>query len=511
MGPVIIDGLIILGSLLMVRNIYRYALYVKHIQEKGEWRSQKLTLFVPMVLLVFFLIGYLFVAFYGHPDVMMSLILFFGSVFVAVIVGTLQKITKHIQENGLLEAKLMAAEESNRAKTGFLSNMSHEIRTPMNAIIGIDALALKDPEMPPHAREQFEKIDASARHLLSLINDVLDMSRIESGRMELREELFDLEDMLGQVSGIIESQCSDKGLKYVFNSSDLPGGSYYGDDVKLKQVLINILGNSVKFTPAGGTVSLTAEKVSFYGDRCAMRFVIEDNGIGMDKEFIPKIFEPFSQEDASNTNRYGGSGLGMSLTKSIVDMMNGDIQVSSEKGKGSRFTVSVTLKAAPHGQVPAEPQDESAGAESSAEAGTAAAQVSLAGKRVLIAEDIEMNAEILRDLLEMEDIESEWAENGQIAVDMFRNSGERHFDAILMDMRMPVMDGLSAARAIRATGTQEAKTIPIIALTANAFEEDVQHSLQAGMNAHLSKPVDPDLLVATLSELMINGLGDSDR
>ncbi len=246
---------------------------------------------------------------------------------------------------------------------------------------------------------------------------------------------------------------------------------------------------------------MTAEKVSFYGDRCAMRFVIEDNGIGMDKEFIPKIFEPFSQEDASNTNRYGGSGLGMSLTKSIVDMMNGDIQVSSEKGKGSRFTVSVTLKAAPHGQVPAEPQDEAAGAESSAEGGTAAAQVSLAGKRMLIAEDVELNAEILTDLLEMEDIGSEWAQNGQIAVEMFEKSGPGYYDAVLMDVRMPVMDGLAATRAIRSLDRPDAKTIPIIAMTANAFDDDVQRSHMAGMNAHLSKPVDQELLMATLARL----------
>lgn len=570
------------------------------------------------------------------------------------------------------EAERALAEESSRAKTSFLSNMSHEIRTPMNAIIGLDNIALKDPDLPPRTREQLEKIGASANHLLGLINDILDMSRIESGRMVLKHEDFIFKEFLDQINVIINGQCQDKGLNFECNIIGHMDDYYVGDDMKLKQVLINILGNSVKFTDAPGTVTFIAEQISRADGQCTLRFTMKDTGIGMDKEYIPKIFDAFTQEDATTTNRYGGSGLGMAITKSIVEMMNGRIDVESKKGVGSTFTVTVTLGeseriletedlgalleglhvmvidddpvACEHARLVLENNgikadvcehstdaygqirkkwdegdpynliltdyrmpvidgitlteeirrfdngetaiiimtgydyDEmledahkdgvdgilskplftdsllreiqnvmhghrrkagaeggakagmtgigapNAGAPGAGEAGTGASglgasgtaaggaltaadesagdqEYDLEGLRVLMAEDIELNAEILADILEMEDVESEHAENGQIAVDMFSESEEGYYDAILMDIRMPVMDGLSAAEVIRGLDRPDAKTIPIIAMTANAFDEDVQNSLKAGMNAHLSKPVDPDKLYETLGEL----------
>ena len=622
MLSLLINGMIYLGSILMVNNIYWYAKYIQNIRQRGQWETEKVTLYSPLFLLVMFLVGYLVVGIFGQPDLVMSSILFFGSVYVAIIVHVLHRITQKIQENERLQAELMASEESNRAKTSFLSNMSHEIRTPLNAIIGLDNIALRTPSLPPQTRDQLEKIHTSAQHLLSVINGILDMTRIESGKMELKKEVFSLPELIRQVNVIIQGQCDDKKLNYVTSSVDELNGCFIGDPTKIRQVLINILGNAVKFTPPSGFVyfsvynmsgtaeseaasaiatcivdkssdnaesSITASSITAsssitvssaahkapvgitasagnaasadaapsadaalsagtdYSSQ-ALRFIIRDTGIGMEKEFLAKIFEPFSQEDSTTTNRYGGSGLGLSLTKRIVDLMGGDLTVESEKGKGSTFTLTLFLiPAKPSTAVggdsfsstiiginsPAERSSHAAdgsrhgaddsrhGADGSrhgitdsdisptvvpsVNADTAAddtpATTSIEGRHILIVEDIEMNAEILADLLQYEKATTEWAMNGKIALDMFNDSAVGHFDAILMDMRMPVMDGLTAARHIRSLTKADAKTVPIIALTANAFEEDVQQSLDAGMNAHLSKPIEPDILYETLAHL----------
>jgi len=529
-----------------------------------------------------------------------------------------------------IEVEKALAEESSRAKTSFLSNMSHEIRTPMNAIIGLDNIALRNPNLQPQTREQLEKIGASAKHLLGLINDILDMSRIESGRMVLKNEEFSFREFIDQINIIINGQCQDKGLHYECNIVGQLADFYYGDDMKLKQVLINILGNSVKFTEEPGSVFFTVEEIAREGEEHTLRFTMRDTGIGMDKEYLPKIFEAFSQEDATTTNRYGGSGLGMAITKNFVEMMHGTIQVDSEKGVGSVFTVTVKLRASQrtalsdqgirlpadiramivdddeiacqHAQVvlqaigvksdfhthaaPALDAMRKAAAEGkpynllltdykmpemnglelthevrsfdggkttvimltgynwdiideearedgvdgilakplfsdsllreihslmvlkSGNAPSAPAPVTqeeisrLEGRRILMAEDVEQNAEILADLLELEGMEAEHAENGEIAVHMFGEKPAGYFDAILMDVRMPVMDGLTATKAIRALDHPDAKTIPIIAMTANVFDEDVERSLAAGMNAHLSKPIEPDRLYENLARLI---------
>lgn len=390
-------------------------------------------------------------------------------------------------------ASAREAQSANQAKTRFLSRMSHEIRTPINAIIGLDQIALRDPSISPETRDELDKIGSSARHLLSIVNDILDMSRIESGRIELKREEFSFQDFLEQISIIVGGQCEEKGLSFVCNKVEPLGEYYVGDPLKLKQVIINILGNSVKFTDPPGVITFTVEERASSDDHAMLRFTMKDTGIGMDQDFLPKLFDAFSQEDTENTNRYGGSGLGMAITKNIVELMGGSIEVESAKGRGTTFTVCVPLKQAHH--VEAAP-DASALPDATA---------SLAGLHVLFAEDMELNAEILTDLLEMEDITSEWAENGQKAVEMFEKSEVGHFDFILMDMRMPVMDGLAATKAIRKLERADAKTIPIIALTANAFEEDVKQCLQAGMDAHLSKPVDIEQLKKTLLQCSRHG------
>ena len=531
---------------------------------------------------------------------------------------------KSFQQNQTLSDALNAAEEASRAKTAFLSNMSHEIRTPMNAIIGLDNIALSDPATPEKTREYLVKIGDSAEHLLNLINDILDMTRIESGRMVLRNEEFSFSRLLEAVNTMFSSQCNDKGLDYQCYINGEVDDYYIGDNMKLRQVLINILGNAVKFTPAGGKVSLQVERKAQFDGKTTLQFTISDTGIGMSKEFIPHIFDTFAQEDSSTTNKYGSSGLGLAITKSIVEMMNGTIEVESTKGEGTTFTVNVTLDdVAGSAQTPEQEihpgemtvlivDDDPVACEHArlvlekvgiaaeiADSGAAAVEMvrlrharhapynlilvdwqmpemdgvettrrirsiignesaiiiltaykwddildeaiqagvdsfiakplfaaavmeefrsamqrkNLAGKgvvkktdltgcRILLAEDVQVNAEIIEMVLQMRGVTADLAENGRIAVEKFEASPEGSYDAILMDMRMPEMDGLEATRRIRELDRADAKNIPIIALTANAFDEDVQRSLQAGLNAHLSKPVQPDTLFETLESLI---------
>ena len=410
---------------------------------------------------------------------------------------------EQMEQNRALAEALVKANEASAAKTAFLSSMSHEIRTPLNAIIGLDNIALGDASISPKTREELIKIGSSAHHLLSLINDILDMSRIESGRMVLKSEEFSFKDFYDQICVIAGGQCADKGLEFVCEKAGPLDEYFIGDSLRLKQVLINILGNAVKFTDVPGTVAFSVAQLPSIErsgvdqpakeDARLLRFTIRDTGIGMDPSFIPRLFEPFAQEDATTTNRYGGSGLGMAISKSIVDLMGGRIEAESEKGRGTIFTVDIPLRRAKHAETDASSADPSAH------------PVNFSGLHVLIAEDVELNAEVLIELLEMEEISSEWAENGKIAVEMFDRNAPGHFAAILMDMRMPVMDGPAAASAIRALDRPDAKSIPIIALTANAFEEDVKTCIQAGMNVHLSKPVDIDKLKETLGRVISIG------
>ena len=392
------------------------------------------------------------------------------------------------QQRESLSAALEEANQANKAKTAFLANMSHEIRTPMNAIIGLDRIVLNDPGISETTREHVEKIGLSAQHLLSIINDILDMSRIESGRVTVKNEEFSLAKALEQVNTIISGQCRDKGIAYECLVKGAVSDYYIGDDMKLRQVMINILGNAVKFTPPGGSIRFVVEAIARYKGRSTLRFIISDTGVGMSQNFLPKLFDAFSQEDSSSTNRFGSTGLGMAITKSFVELMNGTISVESEKKKGTTFTVTVTLTDSDH--------------KSAEDAKLVRATADLKNRRILLAEDVTVNAEIMMMVLSMREIQADHAENGRIAVEMFEEHEEGYYEAVLMDMRMPEMDGLEATRRIRAMNRSDAKSVPIIALTANAFDEDVQHSMQAGLNAHLSKPVDPDVLFETLEGLL---------
>lgn len=529
-----------------------------------------------------------------------------------------------IAKRQALNDALKIAEQASKAKTAFLSNMSHEIRTPMNVIIGLGTLALHEQNLSDTIRDYLRKIETAAQHLLGLINDILDMSRIESGRMVVKNEEFSFPKLIEQINTIFSAQCKEKSLEYNCRVNGELDEYYIGDSIKLRQVLINILGNAVKFTPEGGSVDLIVEKTAEFDGQSTLKFIVKDTGVGMSKEYLPKIFEAFSQEDSSVKNKYGSTGLGMAITKSIIEMLNGKIEVDSEKGVGTTFTIAVTLRnsekvvsnddanirlqdlsvlvidddktACEHAKLVLEqagvavdtvlsgkealkmiklrharrnpynlivvdwqmPElngmevtrqirsligNESAiiiltayNWEDIADEAKAAGvdsfiakpmfssslidefknalnkrndssvevkrKADLKGRKILLAEDVPVNAEIMIMVLKMREIEADHAENGRIAVEMFQKSPPNYYDAILMDMRMSEMNGLEATQAIRALDREDAKTIPIIALTANAFDEDVQRSLQAGLNAHLSKPVEPEKLFETLENMI---------
>ena len=566
----------------------------------------------------------------GKPFRQMKSIAFYLDEHRDVIVFVVSDVTEIVeqerQHREKLSDALIAAEQASVAKTEFLSRMSHEIRTPMNAIIGLDAIALQEKSLSTSMVDHLQKIGISARFLLSLINDILDMSRIESGRMLLRQEIFNFEELINGINTILYQQCLDNDLEYECVLKSYTEPAYVGDATKLQQVLVNILGNAVKFTPKGGKIHFMIEQVEQQKGKAKLRFEISDTGIGIDADFLPELFKPFTQEDPGRTTAYGGSGLGLAISKNLVGLMGGDITVHSIKNVGTDFTVEVqvgltqeTLQrrterakllqplftlivdddviVCRHTQIvlreaglKAEWVDSGMSAvekvkeqrklqrdydlilldwkmpdmdgvetarairkivgpevtiiimtaydwanieQLAREAGVdmfmkkpifASAvqeiftnvlqkkQVVLqpqeshnfdfSGKRILLVEDNMINAEIAKSILVMKNCVVETAANGAEAMEAFAAAPLGYFDAILMDVRMPVMDGLEATRAIRAMRKASSKRIPIIAMTANAFDEDVNMSLAAGMNAHLSKPIEPEKLYQVLEDLM---------
>ena len=479
----IIVVMILAGSALMVYNIYGFIRFARFIKNQKTWGDNNRILYLPIILLVMFLIGYLIVGLFGNPDIIMAGILLGGSIFVFVMYRMLNGITVRILENERLEADLLASERSSQEKSEFLATISHEMRTPLNVILGMDKKALNQPDLPESVREPLLKIGYSANHLLSLINNILDMQQIESGTFMIREEPFSMKDSMNQVNAIAGTLSENKGLTFKTSLCDEINGTYLGDASHLRQVLLSILDNAVKYTEVPGTVTFKVSCEPSDGVS-AFSFRIEDTGIGMSEAFLPKLFDVFTREDTSTTNKYSGSGMSLAVAKNMVDQMNGTVTVESEKGKGSVFTVTVPLKRIETAE-PAEEHPEGV----------------LAGHRVLIVEDIHENAEIVSDLLSLEGVTTEIAENGQVALEMFEQSPGDYYDAILMNLRMPVMDGLEATRRIRVLNRDDAKRVPIIALTANAFDSDIKQSFDAGMNAHMAKPTDADLLYAELRKV----------
>ena len=399
------------------------------------------------------------------------------------------------QTKKILEDALALAEEANKAKSEFLSAMSHDIRTPMNAITGMTALAAAHLDDRERVADCLKKISVSSRHLLSLVNDILDMSKIESSKITLNRMSISLSGLVEQLSAIIAPQAGGAGLRFVINKGDIRHDCFYGDVLRINQILINILSNAVKFTPEGGTVEFRIEELETCREpeHTRYRFTVRDTGIGMSEEFLAHIFDPFTR--SNRTAGIEGTGLGLSITKGLVDLMGGTISVESRVGEGTTFCVEL------EGEY-ADGMDSDVSEETDAGILEPGADTLLAGRRFLIAEDNAINAEIISELLRMFGAEPVLRQNGAQAVREFRDAPAGTYDAVLMDIQMPVMNGYEAARAIRETDREDAGTIPVIAMTANAFAEDIQAARDAGMTAHIAKPIDVGMLKNTLTRIL---------
>ena len=393
---------------------------------------------------------------------------------------------------------LQTAENANKAKTDFLSNMSHDIRTPMNAIIGITSLIRHDAGNKAKVIEYADKIDSSSQHLLGIINDVLDMSKIEAGKTVFKYSDFSILDLVQELDTIFHTQIYEKQQTLTIIKENIQHEWVNGDQVHLMQIFSNLLSNAVKYTQEGGKIQFFVEECETKSSVYAKyRFLVSDNGMGMSADFKDTIFDAFTRAESSLTNKIQGTGLGMAITKNLVEAMGGTIDVESELGQGSCFEVLMDLKIAEDRTVALAAQEETDEQDGNI----------LQGMRFLCAEDNELNAEILTELLKIEGAECTICENGEEILKAFEQSVPGDYDMILMDVQMPVMNGYEATRAIRRSSHELAKTIPIIAMTANAFSEDIQHSLAAGMNAHVSKPVEMKVLEKTIRSIKSGGGG----
>ena len=391
---------------------------------------------------------------------------------------------------------LQTAENANKAKTDFLSNMSHDIRTPMNAIIGMTSLIRYDAGNKDKVIEYADKIDISSQHLLGIINDVLDMSKIEAGKTVFKYNDFSILNFIQEINTLFQSQIDEKKQTLTIIKENIRHEWVNGDQIHLMQIFSNLLSNAVKYTQEGGKIQFLIEECETKSSVYAKyRFLVSDNGMGMSADFKETIFDPFTRAESSMTNKIQGTGLGMAITRNLVKAMGGTIDLESELGQGSCFEVFIDLRIAENRTVALAAQEEIAESDSN----------TLKGMRFLCAEDNELNAEILMELLKIEGAECTICENGEKVLETFEQSAQGDYDMILMDVQMPVMNGYEATKAIRRSSHELAMTIPIIAMTANAFSEDIQHSLAAGMNAHVSKPVEMKVLEKTIRSIKSGG------
>ena len=393
---------------------------------------------------------------------------------------------------------LQTAENANKAKTDFLSNMSHDIRTPMNAIIGMTSLIRYDAGNKDKVIEYADKIDISSQHLLGIINDVLDMSKIEAGKTVFKYNDFSILNFIQEINTLFQSQIDEKKQTLTIIKENIRHEWVNGDQVHLMQIFSNLLSNAVKYTQEGGKIQFLVEECETKSSVYAKyRFLVSDNGMGMSADFKETIFDPFTRAESSMTNKIQGTGLGMAITRNLVKAMGGTIDLESELGQGSCFEVLIDMRIAEERTIALAAQEEIDEQDDNI----------LQGMRFLCAEDNELNAEILMELLKIEGAECIICENGERVLETFEQSAPGDYDMILMDVQMPVMNGYEATKAIRRSSHELAMTIPIIAMTANAFSEDIQHSLAAGMNAHVSKPIEMKVLEKTIRSIKSGGGG----
>lgn len=384
---------------------------------------------------------------------------------------------QHKKQAEQLKKAMRTAEQANQAKTEFLSRMSHDMRTPMNGILGICYLMEQQTDIE-EVKKELPQLRESGEYLLQLINDVLDVNRVESGRIELHPKVCNEKQLYASIIELIQQQAADKSITFQTETIHMQSDSLLLDAQRVKQIFVNLLGNAVKFTPAEGKVEFIAEVLSQDENKKHYRFVVRDNGIGISKKFLPKIFQPFAQENRME-EQLGGTGLGLAIVKSLVQLMDGRIEVQSKENEGCEFTVYLDF---PFAEKPKERKEQ---------LGDASSFEFPEGVKILLCEDHPLNARIAIRLLQMKGAEVTWKENGELGVEAYKASEPNTYDVVLMDIRMPVMDGLEATKAIRALPREDARTVPIIAMTANAYEEDVRKSLEAGMNEHLAKPIEP--------------------
>ena len=415
------------------------------------------------------------------------LIVLFVSISIILVLASSDR--KLMQQQKIANEKLAEAAKlanvANEAKTEFLSNMSHDIRTPINGIMGMTAIALKE-DNSQKTMDCLRKIQGASNHLMSLINDILDMSRIERGKIEITNSNLNIIRIIEECVSIVYGQLEDRNLEINVNVENVVHSELFGDDLHFKQVLINIIGNAVKFTPDHGKIWIRVKEIGFDSIKANFQIEIEDTGIGMKEDFLKDIFKPFSQEAHTSRTKYQGTGLGMAITKNIIELMDGSIEVDSVYQKGSKFTVFIPfLINSRYQERVLEKED-----------------MNIDGIHILLVDDNELNLEVAKELLESEGARVTTAWNGKEALDMFEKEDEGTFNLIIMDIMMPVMDGLEATRKIRQLHKKDALHIPIIAMTANAFREDIQKSLDAGMNEHISKPVDIETMKMVIGKCL---------
>ena len=403
------------------------------------------------------------------------------------------EIRKNLEKEQMLERALKEAESANKAKSEFFFNMSHDIRTPMNAIIGFTQLMRRHLGEPDREKQYLDKIESSSQYLLELINNVLEMSRIENGRLTLDENIWNAKEFNDILASVFEGQMAEKGITFT-RTIDVVHQNVYCDSLKLQEIFLNILSNALKYTPSGGSVSMELKEIpSTVPGHAKYQTIITDTGIGMSREYLPHIFETFSREKTSTEGKVMGTGLGMPIVKQLIDLMNGSIDIESEPGKGTKITVCLDHRIATEAEITAVERKSATVTDS---------QEFARGKRILLAEDNELNAEIAIELLSEYGFEIERASDGIICVDMLTKREAGYYDLILMDVQMPNMDGYKTTEVIRGLGDKKLSEIPILAMTANAFEEDRQNALAAGMNGHISKPVDVNKLIEELALIL---------
>ena len=450
-----------------------------------EFKDWFILMFVPTEILASNYDSFLKTTLTFAAVIAVLLIVLFVSMSIIFVLSATDR--KMMQQQKIANEKLAEAAKlanvANDAKTEFLSNMSHDIRTPINGIMGMTAIALKE-DNPQKTIDCLKKIQGASNHLMSLINDILDMSRIERGKIEITNSNLNIIRIVEECVSIVYGEMDDRNLEINVNVDEVIHSELFGDDLHLKQVLINIIGNAVKFTPDHGKIWIRIRETGHDSIKSFFQIEIEDNGIGMKEEFIKDIFKPFSQEASTSRTKYQGTGLGMAITKNIIELMDGSIEVESEYQKGTKFTVYLPfLINSRYQERILEKQEKN-----------------ISGISILLVDDNELNLDVAKELLEAEGAKVTTAWNGKEALDTFEREKEGTFDVIIMDIMMPVMDGLEATRKIRLLGKKDAPHIPIIAMTANAFREDIQKSLDAGMNEHISKPVDIDTIIMVISK-----------